>query len=74
MVYIKIAKPVPTSLRKISDPYAAKSVLRELYSKGLFLIKGAKYRDGVERRVRRFSMGELKNPKYKAIFENFVFF
>jgi hypothetical protein len=72
MVYKKIAKPVPTSLLKTTDPYAARTVLRELYSKGLFVIKGEKYPDRVNRRVRLFSKAELKNPKYTSIFEKFV--
>lgn len=76
MVYKKIPKAIPSGMHKkgyeTPDPYAAKNVLRELYSKGLFIIRGKKYSERVKRLVNFCIKKELKNKNYKPIFNKFV--
>ncbi len=61
----------PINLQKNVDPYDAKIVLRELYAKGVFIIKGSPYNQELQKSIGDFIKNQGKSNSYNPIFERF---
>jgi DNA-binding transcriptional regulator WhiA len=64
-------KGLPSNLQKKTDPYAARVVLRELYAKGVFIIKGSPFDEESQKSLEVFVDSQTRDKEYEPIFERF---